>query len=252
MVTTGIVYLVKNTVNGKSYVGMSSRTLHERWYDHVQNAKRGSMLPLHCAIRKYGASAFELSVLQECSTLELPHAEIEWISRLETMVSQHGYNVAMGGNGCLQHDPDVREKIRQSMIGGTLSTETREKIAKSLRGRKLSAEHRQRISKGLSREDVVEKRSKAMMGKQHSDVTKHQISQTLLKIFQDNPDKFKARRRPIKQIDMKTQQVIVEYHSLLEAEQQTGISRGNISACARGKIHHAGGFKWRYVDDVVE
>ena len=37
------------------------------------------------------------------------------------------------------------------------------------------------------------------------------------------------------------------YYSAHEASRQTGINRGNICACCRGKVPKAGGFHWKYV-----
>ncbi len=39
---------------------------------------------------------------------------------------------------------------------------------------------------------------------------------------------------------------ITKYHSLMEAERQTGVNNGNISLCCSKKIKTAGGFKWEY------
>ena len=40
---------------------------------------------------------------------------------------------------------------------------------------------------------------------------------------------------------------IAEYPSAHEASRQTGINRGNISACCRGERKSAGGFEWKYI-----
>jgi len=40
---------------------------------------------------------------------------------------------------------------------------------------------------------------------------------------------------------------IAEFPSMSEAERVTGIAQQNICACCRGKVIHAGGYKWRYV-----
>ena len=39
--------------------------------------------------------------------------------------------------------------------------------------------------------------------------------------------------------------VLNEFESMVQAGQETGVSRSNISSCCNGKLKSAGGFKWR-------
>jgi group I intron endonuclease len=60
------VYLITNTMNGKQYVGITTRKVKFRWYEHVRDAKwhrRPTLLAK--AIRKYGADAFTIQALIE-------------------------------------------------------------------------------------------------------------------------------------------------------------------------------------------
>ena len=41
--------------------------------------------------------------------------------------------------------------------------------------------------------------------------------------------------------------LVATYHSMMEAERQTGIRNSNISQCTRGLRHTAGGYIWRLV-----
>ena len=43
---------------------------------------------------------------------------------------------------------------------------------------------------------------------------------------------------------------ICTYESLTEASQKTGINTGSIGRCARGKYRQAGGYIWKYTDEV--
>ena len=93
-----IVYCITNTINGKKYIGMTGRTLTERWNSHCSSARNGSPFRFHSAIRKYGETSFSKEILfddlsiQECRTIEE-----ETIEEYNTMV--HGYNVRPGGCG---------------------------------------------------------------------------------------------------------------------------------------------------------
>jgi group I intron endonuclease len=134
-----VVYLVTNTVNGKKYVGKTSRTLLWRWGRHISaSRRRNDRAVLHKAIRKYGASAFTQEVLSRaCNDEALSQLECFWIRELNTR-NPRGYNLTDGGEGTVgtKHSPEAKEKIRRAGFGRKHSPETLSK----LRGRKCSPE----------------------------------------------------------------------------------------------------------------
>ena len=60
----GSIYLFKNKINGKCYVGQSIKP-KQRYRDHMYSVNHGCHLPIHEAIRKYGIENFEFSILEE-------------------------------------------------------------------------------------------------------------------------------------------------------------------------------------------
>ena len=62
----GIIYVARNRVNGKAYVGKTVSGLAIRKAAHRREAEAGSRCPFHRAIRKWGFETFEFVVLQEC------------------------------------------------------------------------------------------------------------------------------------------------------------------------------------------
>jgi group I intron endonuclease len=95
----GIVYLVKNVVSSKQYIGQTVKTRETRWNEHVNTANRGAGDLLHDAIREFGGTAFVLSTLAVCETKQdLNTTERRLIRELKT---QHpdGYNLKSGGSG---------------------------------------------------------------------------------------------------------------------------------------------------------
>jgi hypothetical protein len=44
-------------------------------------------------------------------------------------------------------------------------------------------------------------------------------------------------------------EIINQFHSLMEAERQTGICHSNISKCINGKAGTAGGYSWEKISD---
>lgn len=93
-----IVYCITNMINGKKYIGMTGRTLDERWNAHCSGARNGSPFRFHSAIRKYGEHNFRREVLYEnLSIEECRTIEESTIREYDTMVS--GYNAKPGGGG---------------------------------------------------------------------------------------------------------------------------------------------------------
>lgn len=95
----GSIYLLRNLVNGKGYVGQH-RTLNakRRWLRHFTENEMAKNRPLHRAIRKYGASAFQRKVLWIGPLSKLSEMEVFFIAELGTFIdSGGGYNLTTGG-----------------------------------------------------------------------------------------------------------------------------------------------------------
>ena len=58
----------------------------------------------------------------------------------------------------------------------------------------------------------------------------------------------KNKEKPVKQIDVKTNEVVAIYKSVQEASRQTGIKSPYICNCANGKQKYAKGYRWCYVE----
>lgn len=92
----GVLYLVRNLVNGKEYVGQTRRTLERRWRQHCSSASTGCRA-LSSAISKYGADSFEVVKLATAfSKHELDMLESAEVDSRQTL-SPKGYNLKHGG-----------------------------------------------------------------------------------------------------------------------------------------------------------
>jgi group I intron endonuclease len=90
------VYCLINLKNNKLYYGKAADP-KQRWYNHCWQARGGRDLPLHRAIRKYGAVQFELRVLATYATNEEACAEERRL--IAATDPRCRYNVAPGGEG---------------------------------------------------------------------------------------------------------------------------------------------------------
>lgn len=96
----GIVYLITHIETGKQYVGITIQSIERRWKNHTEQAKAGSLksdASLHEAIRRYGADAFKVSIIDHGSTKRgLEKAERDWIKQLNSL-EPNGFNISPGG-----------------------------------------------------------------------------------------------------------------------------------------------------------
>lgn len=89
-----LIYKHTNIINGLSYIGLTKRTMEERWNEHVKSAKQ-QMTDFQKAITEYGGSNFTSEVLEYCSsTEELCARERFWIKHFNTV--NCGYNMKIG------------------------------------------------------------------------------------------------------------------------------------------------------------
>ena len=127
MERTGSIYVVRNTVNDKVYVGQTVRTVKERWNDHLKPTehKRHGKYKLYRAMNKYGADKFYVSTLEENIPLsKLNEKEIEYIKLFDSY--RNGYNSTTGGDGRILCTEEDVEKIISLFHNGTYEKEIAE------------------------------------------------------------------------------------------------------------------------------
>lgn len=95
----GAVYIIRNGMNDKVYVGKTNRSVELRWKEHIRAIndpdKKSS---IHFAMKKYGVENFSLEVLEENIPEEkLNEREQYYINKFDSF--HHGYNRTMGGEG---------------------------------------------------------------------------------------------------------------------------------------------------------
>lgn len=166
-----LVYVATCSVNGKRYVGITSRGLRERVRKHVRKAIAGSDLVFHRALRKHGPDNFEWQVAADGLLWKDACArEQALIIELGSHSREWGYNVTDGGEGALgmtlpqesrnkvsatlkawyaSNSPEaqnLRQKISSMRRETPVSLETRMKLSRALRGRVLSETSRAKLS----------------------------------------------------------------------------------------------------------
>ena len=90
----GHIYVITNKINGKQYVGQTSRNIEDRYYEHCYDKRSTSHI--HNAIQKYGISNFTIEELETVDLTLLDEREQYWIQQLDTY--KNGYNKNIGGD----------------------------------------------------------------------------------------------------------------------------------------------------------
>jgi group I intron endonuclease len=192
-----LVYSIKNTVNNKEYIGLTTRTLEQRWKQHVyESNKKDSWewnTPLGNAIKKYGKDSFEVFVLEECfSETELKLKEIQFIKERKSLASENGYNLSFGGDGRLGYklSEETKQKISQGNKGKTYTTESLEKM--SIAAKKRSVGKPSPMNGKKHTEESKQKIISFLTGRKQSEETKRKKSESM-KVFFLNKSQDKLK-----------------------------------------------------------
>jgi len=108
------VYKVTNQINGKIYIGWTSKSVGVRWSAHLDqvNAPSGKKYFFQNAIKKYGSDSFELETLissyDKSFSLQM---ETYYIQRYQSHNPSFGYNLTMGGEGNI---PILESRLKMS------------------------------------------------------------------------------------------------------------------------------------------
>lgn len=94
----GRIYIIKNIVNDKVYVGQTKVSLKLRFQNHLSAVRNGKDYIIGKAIRKYGEDKFYIELLEECTVEELNEREKYWIAFFNSTDNRSGYNISTGGN----------------------------------------------------------------------------------------------------------------------------------------------------------
>ena len=107
------VYIHKNKINQKIYVGLTKQTPQNRWRKNGEGYR--SQNKFWSAIQKYGWNNFEHIIIKTNLTAEeAGQLEKDLIKSFNSI--QNGYNVD-GGGVTPNHSPETIEKIRQAQLG---------------------------------------------------------------------------------------------------------------------------------------
>jgi group I intron endonuclease len=223
-------YLITNKINNKGYVGITTRSLDRRWYEHrfVFNSC-GKLLSK--AINKYGEQAFEIMPIASAKTLKnLKEVEKDLIVQFQTKVP-FGYNLTDGGDGLFGYKQSEEQKKRNGDLkrGTKASEETKAKMRVSHSGEKNHFYGKTHTEEAKKKNAEAHIGKQSMLGKTHSAETKEKIRQQRLGV----PSKSGNRQGIIVATNILTGNEIV-----LDGAKEmirNGFSTGHVYKCVMGK-----------------
>lgn len=92
-----LIYKITNLVNGKQYVGYTTKTIEERFNQHWASRFTDNA-PIHRAMIKFGKKNFVIESIEQILTSQWNEKEQYWIEKLKTF-APFGYNICQGGQG---------------------------------------------------------------------------------------------------------------------------------------------------------
>lgn len=235
------IYKYTNTVNGKVYIGQTSRSLEER-------AQAGGRNYHECrrfynAIQKYSWDAFVPEILETVHTVdEANEREIYYISKFNSTDENYGYNISQGG------DNKIMSQESKMIISVKAKNRYTDKTANPMYGKKHTA-HTLEIQ---SQKKVGDKNP--MYGTQWTKAQRERSGCRGMKlnISDERRDELRERCRILgKTVGAKRVMCVednAEFKSVTEAAATYGVAVSTLSGHLNGSQKSCGGKHFVYIN----
>lgn len=253
-----ILYIHRNKVNGKIYVGITSRKPEDRWGFNGNGYRPDGNKPTHfwAAILKYGWKNFEhIVILDKLFKDEAELLEQQYITLFDSY--NNGYNSNLGGSigsKGYKHTEQAKKNMALKRKGSKHSEEWCKHISEAQKcNRSVVC-----LETGIVYDNPAECAKKLNIhrqyilntcrGAQHSTGGLHfQFADSKYKTIEEIESERKEDPRKKKVICMETGE---EYKSVNDCCQKQGIKRGNIQ---RALVNHntANGLHYKFADDPI-
>ena len=219
------IYKITNNINGKIYIGQTTRSVEERWSNHCSASSKCHAIKN--AIDKYGKENFICSILTQCSDKNsLDYWEKYYINLYDSYLN--GYNCSYNPGGFF--------------LGQNHSEDSRKKISSTMKRKGL----RPKIT-----EEIIEKRRLKLLGKKRSPHS----SETKLKISKANSGSNhgmwnrRGKDCPNSGLPILCNNGII-YYSQAEAARELNLAQANIHKVLSKQRNHTGGYTFEYVKEI--
>ena len=236
-----IVYCITNKINGKKYIGITSRPLKDRMWQHVNESKKVDgetyNTPFKRAIRKYGIENFEEEILEEgLTSVEASEKERFYIEKFQTYYrycNSNGYNATIGGELSISHPKDRVVQL-DAKTGISINIYGSVTEAESIHGRGIS-------------ECVNHWNGSLTAGGYCWLYEKEYLEMTDKELF----DYVNVLNKRVVQFDKKGN-ILNIFDGPRDASEVLKLSQGNISMVLLKQRRFTGGYHFMYYDDYLK
>lgn len=217
----GIIYKATNKINGKAYIGFTTKWPLRKKV-HENKAKRGGEY-FHNALAKYGEDNFDWFILLTDATLQ---DEMRLIEEHGTYYETgNGYNLTRGGEGKLGYktSEETKKKISEAHKGKVVSDEVISRLrlnAHKMRGVPRSVEDKAKISAG--------NKGKVRTPEQRKNISENHASKRPSGAYYQSPE-YKAKMSKALKGRKKTPEQIEKYRLASIARWQSEEYRAKMS-----------------------
>jgi len=234
----GLIYIIRNTIDNKIYIGQTRQEIKARLKVH-----KTSKTYFGNALRKYGFDKFDIKLLT---------VPVDCLSIIEKLLIEEyncmapsGYNLEGGGKRNYKISEITRKRLSKSHKGKKASPKTKTKMSKSRIGKKrpdmvgvpLSEEHRKKISLG----NRGKKRTCEMK-------KKYSIAQKGKKLTTEHIEKIQEKRRKFYHIICPNGKIVIT-NKMPRFCKDHGLSYGTMFLVAQGKRNHYKNYKVNFLEN---
>lgn len=257
---TWCVYIHKNKINNKAYIGITSNDVKKRWKNGngYKNNKH-----FHASIQKYGWDNFEHIIWQDnLSKNKAQEMEILLIALFDTTNPNNGYNSSTGGEGSngVKRSKETKEKLRKNaierfsnpennpMFGKQHSDEAKRKMSLTRQGmydgNKNPMYGRTWWNDSTPQEKIDEwkrKKSEAASGDRNPNYGVVCSDEKRQKIIDSV-----STKKGLTHFDVDGMTILETYFSIREANRQTNIDRRTLVAYCNGTRRPSDNTIWKF------
>lgn len=274
------IYEIKNTINNKVYIGLSSNIRNR--FNYHRYALRNSVHTnrfLQGDWDIYGEKNFMFNIIEQCSEDYLSEKEVKFIAMYRATDRKYGYNILQGG-GFPDMTEEIKQRISESHKGKIVPIETVEKFSTSQIGKVMSVESRSKMSETKKKKPILQfdvngnliERwesshhirvaldidTKAIRECCKRNNPNRKTSRGYIWIYEEDYEKdgldleyYRAGKNSnpklVAKYDLDDDTLICIYPSASLAGRDNRIPHQNISRCCNGGTKTAGGYKWSFV-----
>tara|TARA_Y100000034_G_scaffold137029_1_gene218856 strand:+ start:8933 stop:9685 length:753 start_codon:yes stop_codon:yes gene_type:complete len=241
-----LIYVIRNSKNTNCYIGLTSKTVQERFEEHKERGKKlTKQYEIYEAMYSIGIEHFTIEELY-CSP-DLDHIckmEKHFITKYDSF--NNGYNMNKGGIGLFQHTNITKQKMSENNYW---RGKNRSGINNPMYGRKHTEEAKKKIQQSKFGNTF-------RLGKKHSEETRKKISKATIGRIPYNKgipmsEETKKKLSESKKGTIRNTKKWLITHpdgkqELIENMskycKENNLSAGNMSSVASGKLNHYKGY----------